>query len=491
MKKILLVLAAFTAVFIGFTGCPNAAQNRPDPVPQVKEHTVAFNAADENGELIAKSDGKIITSSAKIAEGKIVTFTAKPKTGYVADTWTIEGASFESGTGAPNSDSASVKVSADTTVKVSFKAAASGRHAVSFASFGSGTLTVKIQGGDAIVSGNEVENGKTVEFLAVPDAHWKVKSYALRDTATGDLLTFKSGGHTTETSVAAPAQAVIGKPVTIEVVFDEITHDLSLTAVLGNGTFTVMSEGEDITSAGKAAENKTIEITAKPNEGYSVDKWTITGGEVEGGTIADGSPTARVKVGTSAIKAAVTFKWTKDDGSFIPNKTYKGKTKLSCLMPRMKRDFGAPLLEDAYVTVDESGNATLVAKFRKASLTIMKDKESNIFIDPRNSQPGYYDMNGVKQNVINYTISPENDTATPPGTDPAHTTGVRYVTSMTFPVSKAASVYYLWIYINSDVYGVQFCDGKNPAAGHSWFEPGFATEYKAEFSIDWASFKPE
>lgn len=141
--------------------------------------------------------------------------------------------------------------------------------------------------------------------------------------------------------------------------------------------------------------------------------------------------------------------------------------------------------------VDESGNATLVAKFRKASLTIMKDKESNIFIDPRNSQPGYYDMNGVKQNVINYTISPENDTATPPGTYSAHTTGVRYVTSMTFPVSKAASVYYLWIYINSDVYGVQFCDGKNPAAGHSFFEPGFATEYKAEFSIDWASFKPE
>ena len=126
MKKILLVLAAFTAVFIGFTGYPNAAQNRPDPVPPVKEHTVAFNAADENGELIAKSDGKIITSSAKIAEGKIVTFTAKPKTGYVADTWTIEGASFESGTGAPNSDSASVKVSADTTVKVSFKVAGIG-----------------------------------------------------------------------------------------------------------------------------------------------------------------------------------------------------------------------------------------------------------------------------------------------------------------------------------------------------------------------------
>lgn len=49
MKRILLVLAAFTAVFIGLTGCPNPAQNRPDPVPPVKVHTVAFNAADENG----------------------------------------------------------------------------------------------------------------------------------------------------------------------------------------------------------------------------------------------------------------------------------------------------------------------------------------------------------------------------------------------------------------------------------------------------------
>ena len=99
-------------------------------------------------------------------------------------------------------------------------------------------------------------------------------------------------------------------------------------------------------------------------------------------------------------------------------------------------------------------------------------------------------MNGVKQNAV-YTLSKAGDTATPPPSDPDHAAGVQYVTSMKFPVSKDKSVYHLWIYINSDVYGVQFCDGKNPAAGHSFFEPGFATEYKAEFSIDWTSFKPE
>ncbi|MBC6720748.1 hypothetical protein [Treponema sp. Marseille-Q4130] len=165
-------------------------------------------------------------------------------------------------------------------------------------------------------------------------------------------------------------------------------------------------------------------------------------------------------------------------------KTYKVGARLSCVVNAMVPggvDFGTGLLKDASVTIDSSGNATMTAKFGKAEAM---SGAAKTFIDPRNSKPGYYDAGGVKKDVIAYTISPEGDTATPPPTDPDHAAGVRYVTSMTFPVSEHKNVYYLWFYLNSDMMGVQFCDG---SGSFTYNQPDKPTKYKGEFTIDWST----
>ena len=55
---------------------------------------------------------------------------------------------------------------------------------------------------------------------------------------------------------------------------------------------------------------------------------------------------------------------------------------------------------------------------------------------------------------------------------------------MTFPVSKEASVYNLWFYLNSSIMGVQFSDGKGTAGSN---EPNEHSKYKAELTVDWTT----
>jgi len=57
----------------------------------------------------------------KVAKGQELTITATANTGYVVDKWTISGSSFESGSGTAGSTTAKVKVTANTTVNVTFK----------------------------------------------------------------------------------------------------------------------------------------------------------------------------------------------------------------------------------------------------------------------------------------------------------------------------------------------------------------------------------
>lgn len=174
--------------------------------------------------------------------------------------------------------------------------------------------------------------------------------------------------------------------------------------------------------------------------------------------------------------------------------SFSGKAVLSCYVNVMGGvDFGIgqpnlgskykSIMEDVSVDPDEHGQLQLTVKFRKSAVRIFLT-DAHTFVDPRNSQPGYYDADGVKRDA-RYTISSEGDTAIPPGTDPAHTTGVRYVTSMTFPVSKGKDVYKLWIYINSDFMGVQFCDGSGTAKSN---HPNEATPYVGKIKIDWSKF---
>ena len=168
----------------------------------------------------------------------------------------------------------------------------------------------------------------------------------------------------------------------------------------------------------------------------------------------------------------------------IAGKTYNVGSTLSVYAPLMKLDLAKgqpndgekfkPLVESASVTADSDGKVMLTVRFRKSYVKV-GPVESNKFIDPRNSTPGYYDTDGVKKDAV-FTVSTDDTADDPEGKK------VHYVTSMTFPVNKDNGKYFLWLYINSGVMGAQSGDGKGTAGPN---EPNAHSKYEGKFIIDW------
>ena len=111
-----LITAAIITLAV-FTGCPNAAK----PEAPAPKHAVSFSVEGSGGTLKAKADGITETDMSPITveQGKTVTFTAVPNENWVVKKWTISGGSFVSG-GTDDGTTATVKITAGTTVKVIF-----------------------------------------------------------------------------------------------------------------------------------------------------------------------------------------------------------------------------------------------------------------------------------------------------------------------------------------------------------------------------------
>ena len=173
-----------------------------------------------------------------------------------------------------------------------------------------------------------------------------------------------------------------------------------------------------------------------------------------------------------------------DDDDDEEEKTYTVDATLSCYINAMGGvEFGTPIYKSTTIVKKADGTAKATLNFGTGTGNIFGVPFVE-FVDPRNSTPGYYDANGTVQDA-EYTES-EDDTATPPSADPDVETGVHYVTSMTFPVSEETSEYNLWIYINSNVMGVQFCDGGGTATSNM---PNERSKYEGKLTIDWDSLQ--
>ena len=227
-------------------------------------------SAGENGELTAKAGDKKIESGAKLEKGTTVEFTATPKSGCKVDKWTVTGGELVSGTGADESTTAKVKVTAETNVKVSFK---KNDYSVSFDAQG-GTPSPETQtvpyGEKATApsamtkEGNDFEgwfnkdgnsiwdfNVNTVTSNVELYAKWKVKEFSVNFGVTG-----------------------------------------------GNGNLTATLDGNNFTG-GNVEYGKTVEFSATPISDYKVDSWSITGGSFVDDTGAEGSTTAKAKISGS------------------------------------------------------------------------------------------------------------------------------------------------------------------------------------------------
>lgn len=207
-----------------------------------------------------------------------------------------------------------------------------------------------------------------------------------------------------------------------------------------------------------------------------------------------------------------------DGAAFYRVETLSVDATLSCYVSAMGGvEFGTPIYKSTTIKKRADGTVKATLNFGTGTGNIY-GVEFNEFVDPSDSTPGYYDADG---NVINaeYTVSSDDDVAYGPSanvnvfngkyyqkvsdesdysdddyiyngyhyqlyTDTS--TGVNYVTSMTFPVSEETSEYNLWIYINSNVMGVQFCDGSGTSSSN---HPNEATPYVGKLTIDWDSLK--
>ena len=90
---------------------------------KINEYAVTFSVDGTGGTLKVKSDGIAETtiSPINVEHDKTVTFTATTESGYVVDKWTVTPADALQSGGTAGSDTAMVKVSAATTVTVTFK----------------------------------------------------------------------------------------------------------------------------------------------------------------------------------------------------------------------------------------------------------------------------------------------------------------------------------------------------------------------------------
>ena len=147
-----LKVTANAQVFVSF-------KRNGEPLPTM--HTVTLTEP-EHGSV--DTVPVILLGHHQVPEGTELIFRAEPDAGYAVDKWTVSAGSFSAG-GTDGSTSATLKITEDVTVTVTFKQVLC---KIDFGVDGAlGTLTAKVDGSE-ISSGDTVEHGKTVVFTAEP-----------------------------------------------------------------------------------------------------------------------------------------------------------------------------------------------------------------------------------------------------------------------------------------------------------------------------------
>ena len=292
----LLLAAVFTI------GCKTETSSDSEAeTPPVQKFAVTFSVDGGNGKLKAKAEGvtETATSPINVEKGKSVTFTATPDSGYRVKGWTLDGNPVN---GTNSSYSFTVTKAAE--VKVSFESNSTPlpQYAVTFTvEGGNGTLKAKADGvTETEASPINVEKGKTVTFTAVPAAGYEVKEWQIFGTGMAfEVGTGTAGNNTAKVNLQAD--------LTVKVSFKVQTltpkHLVTMSAG-ANGSITVAPA---LPADGMVNKDTIIVFTASPDSAsYTVDAWTITGGQVLSGG-SPGSSTAMVKI-TEPVTVAVSFK---------------------------------------------------------------------------------------------------------------------------------------------------------------------------------------
>ena len=134
-----------------------------------------------------------IPSNNQVPEGSTIILTAVPDEGYAVDTWSVTPEGDLAAGGNAGSSTATLRVSNDVTVTVTFKQVLC---KIDFGvDGGNGTLTAKVDGSE-ISSGDMVEHGKTVVFKAQADPNCAVEKWMNNGTVIAGAGTNATYNHT-------------------------------------------------------------------------------------------------------------------------------------------------------------------------------------------------------------------------------------------------------------------------------------------------------
>jgi len=280
-----LVTAAvlLTGLAISCSNGSDSGARPPPPRPPVTKYKVELDRTIGGNVRVTPA----LSDDGMAAENTVLTFTAEPLQGYDLEKWELDGTEVN-GTALTYT----LEVTANAQIFVFFK-----RNGEPLPALHTVTLTEPEHGSVDTVpvippGHHKVPEGTELIFRAVPDAGYAVNKWTV---SSGSFLLGGSPGSTSAT-------LKITEDVTVTVTFGNVIFGVDG----GNGTLKAEVDGAEIASPAQVEEDKTIVFTASPHEGYMVDTWTITGGQLLAGGVP-GSSTAMVKI-TEPITVAVSFK---------------------------------------------------------------------------------------------------------------------------------------------------------------------------------------
>ena len=256
-------ITANTTVSVSF----EANSNPPNP-PTPTKYTVT---------LTQTANGTVTPSSAIPQEGvdkdTEITFTATAESGYRVNTWAVTpNEAIQSG-GKKGETTATLKITANTTVSVSFEEIP--KHAINFnvdSNTPNGTLKAKADGVDETSTGPiNVEEDKTVTFTATAESGYRVKEWKVGDTVVANNKTNTYKHPVTE-------------PATITVSFERIPDGAILTLAADKnvvGVWAKTEDGTDITVVGCTETTLTSENQRDLTANENGAKITLKGNIIE------------------------------------------------------------------------------------------------------------------------------------------------------------------------------------------------------------------
>ena len=196
---------AATALMVAalILGCNTNVSNGGEVQPPVTDGCTVTMSAGANGSITASP---VIPAGGKVAKDAEITFTATANTGYRVDTWTVTPAEALIADGQQGDATAKVKVTANTTVNVTFKAI---KYPVTMTHGEHGDITANMS-----IPAEGIDYGTEITFTATANPGYRVDTWAI----TGGAI--QAGGQQGDTT----AKVKVTADTTVNVTFKPIVY---------------------------------------------------------------------------------------------------------------------------------------------------------------------------------------------------------------------------------------------------------------------------